>query len=185
MGLGTGAIAALAREGDRVRFYEIDPNVLDVARTWFTYLADTPGKVEVVLGDARLSLEREPAQEFDLLVLDAFSSDAIPVHLLTKEAFAVYRRHVRKDGLFAIHISNRHLNLRPVVAGLAQAFGLRVFVISPNIKAGENGEFPSTWAIMGPSALPPAPGKTILWTDDSANLLSLMSPDGKGSDRIP
>jgi spermidine synthase len=94
VGLGVGTIAALARPGDMLRFYEIDPDVLKIAQSSFTYLADAPAKIDVVLGDARLSLEREPPQQFDLLVLDAFSSDAIPIHLLTKEAFAIYRKHV-------------------------------------------------------------------------------------------
>jgi spermidine synthase len=160
-----------------MRFYEIDPNVLHVARTWFTYLTDTPAQVEVILGDGRLSLEREPPQQFDLLALDAFSSDAIPVHLLTKEAFAIYRKHVRPNGLFAIHISNRHLNLKPVVAGLAKAFNLHVVYISPDIKPGEGGEYSSTWAIMGPpnpSAIPPPPREELLWTDDRASVLGIM-----------
>jgi hypothetical protein len=177
VGLGVGSIAALARPGDRMRFYEIDPNVLHVARTWFTYLTDTPAQIEVILGDGRLSLEREPPQQFDLLALDAFSSDAIPVHLLTKEAFAIYRKHVRPNGLFAIHISNRHLNLKPVVAGLAKAFNLHVVYISPDIKPGEGGEYSSTWAILGPpnpSAIPPPPREELLWTDDRASVLGIM-----------
>jgi hypothetical protein len=175
VGLGVGSISALTRPGDRIRFYEIDPNVLHVARTWFTYLADSPADVDVVMGDGRLSLECEATQQFDLLALDAFSSDAIPVHLLTKEAFAIYRRHVKPNGLFAIHISNRHLNLRPVVAGLAQAFDLRVFFISSDIKSNEGGEYASTWAIMGPSSVPSAPlGNEVLWTDDQINLLGVL-----------
>ncbi|MDQ3440587.1 MAG: fused MFS/spermidine synthase, partial [Planctomycetota bacterium] len=180
VGLGVGSISALARPGDRIRFYEIDPNVLHVARTWFTYLADSPAQVDVVLGDGRLSLERESSQQFDLLVLDAFSSDAIPVHLLTREAFAIYRKHVREGGIFAIHISNRHLDLTPVVAGLAQAFGLRMFLVSPEIKPGEGGEYSSTWAILGSpsSAAPPAPpappDHVLLWTDDRASVLEIM-----------
>ncbi|HEV2295858.1 MAG TPA: fused MFS/spermidine synthase [Tepidisphaeraceae bacterium] len=175
IGLGVGSISALMREGDRIRFYEIDPNVLYCARTFFTYLADSPAEVHVVLGDGRLSLEREPPQQFDLLALDAFSSDAIPVHLLTKEAFAIYRRHVKPNGLFAIHISNRHLDLRPLVAGLAQAFGLRVFFSSPDLNPGEGGEYASTWAILEPSSTPIVPrGDEVLWTDERANLVSVL-----------
>jgi spermidine synthase len=123
---------------------------------------------------------REPPQQFDLLVLDAFSGDAIPAHLLTKEAFDIYRRHVRDDGLFAIHISNRHLNLRPVVAGLAQAFGLQVFFVSSDPQPADVGEFPSTWAVMGRSKVPPAPrGDEILWTDDRVNLLGIIRREKK------
>jgi hypothetical protein len=178
IGLGVGSIAALTRPGDRIRFYEIDPHVEYVARNWFSYLADSPAEVQVILGDGRLSLERERPQHFDLLALDAFSSDAIPVHLLTKEAFAIYRTHVREGGLFAIHISNRHLNLRPVVSALARAFNLRVFFISPEIKPGAGGEYPSTWAILGSpsgsSSPPPAPGEELLWTDDRASVLGII-----------
>jgi spermidine synthase len=172
IGLGVGTVAALTKPGDTMRFYEIDPDVLRVAQTSFTYMKDAPAKVEVVLGDARLSLEREPPQQFDLLILDAFSGDAIPTHLLTKEAFAIYRTHVKETGLFAIHISNRHLDLQGVVAGLAQEFGLKVFFIS---RPRQGGEYASTWAIMEPSSAPPAPrGNEILWTDDRVNLLGIL-----------
>ena len=178
IGLGVGSIAALTRPGDRLRFYEIDPNVLHVARNWFSYLSDSPAEVQVILGDGRLSLEREPSQQFDLLALDAFSSDAIPVHLLTKEAFAIYRRHVREGGLFAIHISNRHLNLRPVVTALAKEYGLRLTFISPEIAPGAGGEYPSTWAILGSpnnsTAPPRAPAEELLWTDDRASVLGII-----------
>jgi hypothetical protein len=179
VGLGVGTIAALARPGDTLRFYEIDPDVLHIAQTSFTYLADSPAKIDVVLGDARLSLEREPPQQFDLLVLDAFSSDAIPIHLLTKEAFAIYRKHVKPDGLIAIHISNRHLNLQPVVGGLAQAFGLKLSIFSLDIPPGQQGEYPSTWALLEPSQFPPAPrGDEVLWTDDHSFLLGILKrPD--------
>jgi len=106
VGLGAGTVAAYAQAGDYVRMYEINPEVKRLATTRFTYLSNCLGRVEVVLGDARLSLEREPPQEFDLLVLDAFSSDAIPVHLLTREAFGLYERHLRPGGMIAAHISN-------------------------------------------------------------------------------
>lgn len=181
LGLGVGSISALTRPGDRIRFYEIDPNVLHLAQTKFTYLADSPAKVDVVLGDGRLSLEREPPQQFDLLALDAFSSDAIPVHLLTKEAFAIYRDHVKPDGVFAIHISNRYLDLRPVVAGLAEEFDLRVMFITPDFKPDEDGEYASTWAILSPSSkLPPPDKDQVLWTDDHVNLLRVMKRGKSG-----
>ena len=120
VGLGAGTLASYGRPGDSFRFYEINPEVERLARSRFTYLSNCLGNVEVVLGDARLSLEQEPGQQFDLLVLDAFSSDAIPVHLLTREAFAVYERHLETNGIIAVHVSNVSLNLAPVVAHLAR-----------------------------------------------------------------
>jgi spermidine synthase len=175
VGLGVGSVAALTKPGDYLRFYEIDPDVYHIAQTSFTYLQDAPAKIDVVLGDARLSLEREEPQQFDLLILDAFSGDAIPVHLLTKEAFAIYRKHVKPDGLFAIHISNRHLDLKPVVAGLAQEFNLKYFFWSPDIRPGAGGEYPSTWAVLEPQTDIPTPrGDEIFWTDDRVNLLGIL-----------
>jgi hypothetical protein len=129
VGLGVGTLATYARPGDRVRFYEINPQVVEVARNkaWFHYLAACQGQVEVVLGDARLQLERELAaagpQGFDLLCLDAFSGDAIPAHLLTAEAFAIYDRHLRPGGVLAVHITNTYLDLYPVVRRLAEHQG--------------------------------------------------------------
>src|SRR5208283_1816496 len=102
--------------------YEINPEVKRLASSRFTYLQHCPGKVEVVPGDARLSMEREPPQHFDLLALDAFSGDAIPVHLLTKEAFDIYERHMNTNGVIAVHISNHYLDLEPVVVNLARQF---------------------------------------------------------------
>ena len=102
------------------------PRCETVANSWFSYLPKCPGNVEVALGDARLSLENEPPQHFDLLVLDAFSSDAIPVHLLTKEAFEVYERHLNTNGIIAVHISNHYLDLEPVVVNLARHFGYKL-----------------------------------------------------------
>src|ERR1051325_9860722 len=122
VGLGTGTMTAFGRAGDYVRIYEINPDVKHLATTQFTYLSNCPARVEVALGDARLSMEREPPQNFDLLALDAFSSDAIPVHLLTKEAFALYARHLKTNGIIAVHISNHYLNLEPVVENVAREF---------------------------------------------------------------
>src|SRR5260370_29947934 len=104
VGLGAGTLAAYGRAGDVFRFYDINPDVVELARTEFSFLADSPAKVEVALGDARLSLEREPPENFDVLALDAFSSDAIPVHLLTVEAFKTYLRHMKPDGVVDVHI---------------------------------------------------------------------------------
>ncbi len=179
LGLGIGTFAGLAREGDRVRFYEIDPDVLDIAQRQFTYLKESPAKIDIIMGDGRLSLEREPPQKFDLLVLDAFSGDAVPIHLLTKEAFEIYRRHVKENGLIAVHISNRFLDLRPVVTGVANALGLKAFVISYDPGKDEFAEYPSRWAILGESDTPSVPrGDEVIWTDDSANLLSVLRRGG-------
>ncbi len=121
VGLGTGTIAAYGRPADELVFYEINPQVVDVARHVFSYLTDCRAGWEVALGDARLSLERESARGFDLLVLDAFSSDAIPVHLLTAEAFDVYERHLAPDGVVAANISNLHLELSTILYRHAEA----------------------------------------------------------------
>ncbi len=137
VGLGVGTLAAYGREGDRLRFYELNPHVIELARGqggFFRYLSDCPAKVELVLGDARLQLEAELArgehQQFDVLVVDAFSSDAIPMHLLTREAFEVYLRHLRPDGVLAFHVSNNHLNLVLPVARLADHFLLPASLVA-------------------------------------------------------
>ncbi len=127
VGLGTGTLAAYGRAGDTLRFYDINPLVVQIARDRFKYLSDCPAHVDIVLGDARLSLAREPSQQFDILVIDAFSGDAIPVHLLTREAFRIYWRHLKPDGVLAVHISNRYLNLAPVVMLAAKESGKPVW----------------------------------------------------------
>src|SRR6201996_481841 len=125
IGLGTGTVAAYGNAGDLMRFYEINPPVERLARHWFTFLRGSPAKIDVVLGDARLSLASDPPQNFNVIVVDAFSGDAIPVHLLTREALALYRRHLRPDGIIAFHVSNQYIDLEPVVAGIAGNAGLR------------------------------------------------------------
>ena len=119
VGLGTGSLACYARAVDEYRFYEIDPLVVTIAREHFAALDSCPPRGGIVLGDARLALAAEPAGRFDLLVLDAFSSDAIPIHLLTVEAFEVWLRALAEGGIIVAHISNRHLDLEPVIARLA------------------------------------------------------------------
>jgi SAM-dependent methyltransferase len=198
VGLGTGTLAAYGRKGDRFRFYEINPDVERVARKHFSYLGDCEAKVDVVLGDARLAMEREPPQHFDLLALDAFSGDAIPVHLLTREAFEVYLRHLKPGGVIAVHISNRYLNLAPVVANLASHFKLRSATISVEEDSSGDGEddggeprwwdYSSTWvlltrdaafldqtAIAGAASKPETADKKIpLWTDDYTSLYPVL-----------
>jgi hypothetical protein len=116
VGLGAGTLAAYGRAGDTIRFYDLNPLVIGIAHKNFTFLADCPAHTDVVLGDARLSLVQEPSQQFDLLVIDAFAGDAIPVHLLTRQAFSIYWRHLKPGGVLAVHVSNQYLNLAPIVA---------------------------------------------------------------------
>jgi hypothetical protein len=124
LGLGGGTLLTYGEPGDHIRIYEIDPEVEPLSREYFTYFGRTRASTEVVLGDGRLSLEREPDQRFDVLILDAFSSDAIPMHLLTREAFTTYLRHLAPDGILAANMSNRHVDIKPVLKQFAQHFGL-------------------------------------------------------------
>ena len=180
IGLGVGTIAAYAKSGQTFRFYEINAEVLRFAEGYFTYLGDCRGSYQVVLGDARLSLEGEEPQEFDLLVLDAFSGDAVPTHLLTQEAFEIYRRHLRSDGIVAINISNRYLDLSLPVAGLANRFGFSTQrIISPGDAA--LGQFTADWMILrrAQSVATSTPrssvaGENVLWTDDHCNLFEIL-----------
>ncbi|MFM9000192.1 MAG: spermidine synthase [Opitutia bacterium] len=197
VGLGTGSMAAWGRPGDVMRFYEINDDVVRIARGSFTFLADTPAKVELVMGDARLSMEREQDQRYDVLVLDAFSSDAIPAHLLTKEAFVTYRRHLKPDGLLAVHISNRYLDLEPVVRLIAKESGLGVAVINDEdaveFKVDEfsGGAYTSDWMLLSADAKvlaqpliakdaseePEMPAGARAWTDERSDLLSVLMAD--------
>ena len=189
VGLGVGTLAAYAQPGQNFRFYEINDNVERFAEKYFTYLADCRAEHDVVLGDGRLSLEQEKPQHFDLLILDAFSGDAVPTHLLTKEAFEIYRRHLQPDATIAVNISNRYLDLSPVVAGLADHFGFDLRrVTSPG--DAEAGQFPADWMILSQgsrrrgdlasgadrSARQASSGapRSILWTDDHSNLFEIL-----------
>jgi tetratricopeptide (TPR) repeat protein len=188
VGLGTGTLAAYMRAGDRLRFYEINPEVDKIAEQFFTFLKSCAGQVEVVLGDARLSLENEPPQDFDLLALDAFNGDAIPIHLLTREAFAVYQRHTKTNGVIAVHVSNLSVNLEPVVANLAQEFGYGAEVVEQPASIEAAGVLPSTWILLSrepnfikaialnPSARAPSliALKLPLWTDDFNGVFAVM-----------
>ena len=129
VGLGVGTLTSYARSGDYYRLYEIDPLVIDLARSRFSFLTRTKAATETVLGDARLALDREPPQGFDVLVVDAFSGDAVPIHLLTREAFETYFRHLKPDGILAVHITNRFLDLRPVVKSAADSLGGQVRLV--------------------------------------------------------
>ena len=189
VGLGAGTLAAYGRAGDTFRFYEINPEVEWLAETRFTFLKDSAAHIEVIPGDARLSLEREPSQQFDVLVLDAFSSDSIPMHLLTREAFEIYFRHLKRDGVIAVHISNQHLNLLPVTMGLAKHFRLMIMDIAWDEPSRPWWFSSSNWVVMSrnetfmtsKSVLSHAvlmshqdTDNPILWTDDYASLLPII-----------
>lgn len=153
VGLGVGTAAAYATEGERWTFFEIDPGIERIARDprLFTYLADSPAPTRVVLGDARLSLAqeaREGAPTYDLIVLDAFTSDAVPVHLLTREALDVYLSRLAEGGRIAFHVSNRYLRLEPVLAALARESGLAVRVGAWSVRRGKPYENSSTWVVL-------------------------------------
>jgi spermidine synthase len=186
VGLGTGTLAAYGRAGDAIRIYELNPQVIELALREFTYLADSKAQVEIVLGDARLSLEREPPQGFDLLAVDAFSSDAIPVHLLTAEAFAVYLRHLKTGGVLAVHISNRYLDLKPVLKAAAAKFGKTVQLVDDESDT-EKGTYGTTWVLFADSpevfgreplkdaaASLEADRPVRLWTDDYSDLFGIL-----------
>jgi len=185
IGLGTGTLAVYGAKGDVYRFYDINPAVLTVAQRDFTYLRDSDATIELQLGDARLSLERESKQNFDVLVIDAFSSDAIPVHLITSEALGIYRRHMKPGGIIAFHVTNRFLDLIPVVEALAHAHGLHVIHIADE---GEDSVASrSDWMLISDSRelldrpeLSEAETEIEqrrdwrLWTDDFNNLVQVL-----------
>jgi SAM-dependent methyltransferase len=186
IGLGTGTIAAYCRPGDTYRFYEINPLVLEFASKEFTYLSDCPTMPTVAMGDARLSLEAEPPQQFDVFAVDAFISDAIPVHLLTREAFDLYWRHLKPDGVLAVHVSNRYVDLAPIVGRAALDNGKMARIISNSSDpvAAVSG---ATWvlvtsrpgffdrpALQGSPPVEVPPGFDP-WTDDYSNLWRVFS----------
>ena len=193
VGLGAGSLLVHGERGDLFRFYEIDPQVAEAARDFFTFLPDAAASVEVVLGDGRLSLSREPeAGEpgFDVIVLDAFAGDAIPVHLLTAEAFELYDRRLAPGGVIAVHISNRHVDLAPVVRAQARRLGLLslLTVSDPEV---DRYRYTATWVLLSrnadfvtdPSVLGRAepwvgdaarPDGRFLWTDDYSDLLRVL-----------
>ncbi len=186
IGLGTGTLAAYARLGDYFRFYEINPLVPGIAKTQFHFVPDAKGKVEIAMGDARLSLEREADENFDVLAVDAFSSDSIPVHLLTREAMALYFRRLSPDGILAVHISNRYLNLQPVLAGEARALGKTARLFDTDDDES-TGVFGATWVLLASSEKAfdgegYTAGKHLatdgsgvrLWTDDYSNLFQIL-----------
>ncbi|MBM3844790.1 MAG: hypothetical protein FJ405_00700 [Verrucomicrobia bacterium] len=182
IGLGVGTLAAYTRTGDVVRVYEINPDVVRMAYSHFTYLSNALGRIEIVIGDGRLSLEREEAQGFDILALDAFSSDAIPVHLLTREAFEIYRKHLKPGGILAVHITNRHLELEPVLGNASKSMGTFASLVAHAEPADRWWLLSSRWVLIAddPKTLQAPPIAAVaselrlqeeripLWTDDRA-----------------
>jgi hypothetical protein len=186
IGLGTGTVATYGNAGDSISFYEINPLVEGLARGWFTFLHDSPARINVVLGDARLSLASEAPQGFNVIVVDAFSGDAIPVHLLTKEALALYRRHLQPDGVVVFHVSNRYIDLEPVVAGIAADAGMAAVSVHTH-GDDQNGFYYSDWTlvttnqtllhqpeIFNGSFPTPLDAKVRLWTDNYSSVFPLL-----------
>ncbi len=189
IGLGVGTLAAYGRQGDEYSFYEINPLVIELAHTQFTFLQDSPARISVIPGDARLSLERQTPQGFDVLAVDAFSGDAIPVHLLTREAFALYFRHLKPDGVLAVHISNKYIDLAPVVAKEAAQLGRPAVEV---YSAGDDRKaiLRARWVLITSDHVFLAQPETRqagrlvaiasgfpLWTDDYSSLLRLLKPE--------
>jgi len=186
IGLGAGTIAVYGRAGDRYTFYEINPLAVRVANQEFTFLRDSPAQTEIVMGDARLSLDRQPPQRFDVLAIDAFSGDSIPVHLLTRQAFELYFRHMKSDGVIAVHVSNQFLDLEPVVAAAASALRKEALSIS-NGDDHPDGIFAANWILVGSAdafaeqpemedagaQLAPSQ-RDVLWTDDYSSLFKIL-----------
>jgi hypothetical protein len=190
VGLGVGTLAAYGRAGDVVRFYELDPDVLELAQRRFWYLGSSPARIDVELGDARLSMERElkqnQPQRFDVLAIDAFSSDSIPVHLITREAIDVYARQIAPDGIIAVHVSNRFLDLKPVLANIGVATGLAVRNVA-DAPADESVASSTDWVLIAKDArvfdnpllaekvetIEPHP-QFSLWTDQFNNLIDVL-----------
>ena len=185
IGLGAGTLAAYGSKGDVYRFYDINPGVIAIANRDFTYLGRSDATIELPLGDARLKLDREPSQQFDVLVVDAFSSDAIPVHLITKEAVEIYLRHMRPDGVIAFHVTNRFLDLVPVVEGIAHALNLHTMWISDSgadplanssswvLIAREQKRLEQPRLTVAEMAIKPRRDWRV-WTDDFNNLLQVL-----------
>jgi hypothetical protein len=191
IGLGVGTLAAYGKPGDVVRFYEINPDVVDFANQYFSYLGDSSAKIETVLGDARLAMESEAAnsasQKFDILVVDAFSGDSIPVHLMTSESIRIYKARLNPGGVIAFHVSNRYLNLAPVVELLAKDAGMRSMMIVDEHKSSTKRLRTSVYVLVSSDdalfndqkmATRVTPVEAIpglqAWTDDYNNLFQIL-----------
>jgi hypothetical protein len=195
VGLGAGILAAYSQKGDTIRFYEINPEVVRLASEYFSYLSDTDANVEMVEGDARISMEQERAhgesQQFDLLVLDAFSGDAVPLHLLTRQAFALYDYHLTPRGVMAVHISSQHLDMAPLIFGLARD-GDKQAVLIDDPHRDDPRYLSSRWVLVTRDAnllkapevtcragAPGDPSTWLCFSDDYSNLLQLVKKTSK------
>jgi spermidine synthase len=194
LGLGAGVLSTYGREGDVYRIYEINPLVVQIAQTEFTFYSHSPADKRILVGDARLVLERQASQQFDLLAVDAFSSDAVPIHLLTREALALYFRHLKPDGILALNVSNRYVDLIPVFARAAREFDKQAMVVWDN---GFEAAYlaPSIWVLLTSDAAwfkspsfenadltrAVAPPHFRLWTDDYSNLIRILKTDNSRS----
>jgi spermidine synthase len=190
IGLGTGTIAAYGRAQDEYVYYELNPLVEKIAREQFTFLSSNPAKGRVALGDARITLEREPLQAFDILAVDAFSSDSIPVHLLTREAFDLYFRSLKPNGTLLIHISNRYLDLQPVIQSYVDGHKLKSFYVH-NSRDKEMAINSATWVAVGNASsaairyfeeekypgLDAVPSDFKPWTDSYSNLIEVLDQE--------
>lgn len=187
VGLGAGTVLTYGQANDYFRIYDINPSVVEMAQTYFTYLKNTAARYDMVVADARLALEREPPQAFDILILDAFSGDAIPMHLLTEQALQLYLRHLRPDGVLAIHITNHYLDLRPLMSGMAQSAGLQYLLVQSPPSADKLGQYRADWALFSHNRiflLDPifetaasagaSMAESVLWTDDFSNMFRLL-----------
>lgn len=182
IGLGAGTLATYAEPGDEYRFYEINPLVLDIARRHFSFLKDSASQPAVVLGDARLTLQKDPVR-FNILLFDAFSGDSIPVHLLTREAFQLWKQHLTPDGILGVHVTNRYLDLIPIIRQAAEELGLQPVWIH-SVRQEEQHVYPADWVLLtnNPEALrrlkpqgtPLQTGKVRAWTDDYSSLLEVL-----------
>jgi hypothetical protein len=186
IGLGTGALAAYAGPADHYTFYEIDQAVVDLARDTrlFTYLEEAAGEIDIAIGDGRLEIGKAAGASYNIIVLDAFSSDAIPVHLLTTEAFDLYRRKLKPDGVLLVHISNRYLDLEPIVGRIADelAMDARIDRFEPTAAQRADGAAASVWVIVGSGRLPVVGWDEVrrngpLWTDSFTSILSVFRWD--------
>jgi spermidine synthase len=193
IGLGTGTVAVYGTPGDTIKFYEINRAVEDIARSYFTWLADSPAHMELVRGDARVSLAAQPPQRYDVLVVDAFSGDAIPAHLLTKQALEIYRRHLAPGGIIAFHVSNHFLALAPVVQQLALDAGMQAIHVT-NAEDLSSQVFESDWVLVTSNAeflanptvvrarqAIEVPAGLRLWTDDYSSLFPIIQVSKRGS----
>jgi hypothetical protein len=171
IGLGTGSLAAYGRPGDVFHFYDINPQVADLARREFSFLQDSDAQVDITLGDARLTLEREPSQSFDVLAIDAFSSDSIPIHLLTVEAMDVYLKHMKRDGVIAFHVSNRFFDLAPVVRLNAERHGLKAALLVDNPEDADLSK--SDWVLVTANDAVLEHDEVVAMTEDPSDLPGL------------